>query len=161
MSIDWKLLIDVRERQKTAAAGVVTRERKAADESQLRLRQAQWQVQQEQQHKDGHWQGTRQALAGGQGRVADLVQAGAWSRALDAHIARASQNALQAGQAHAQREQALEESRRRLRAAHGEVEKARQMQQRARAEALRLAEVRQDGDAGDAAAGTWALRRPA
>jgi len=161
MSIDWKLLIDVRERQKIAAAGVVTRERQAADESQAQLRQAQWQVQQKQQHKDGHWQGTRQALAGGQCRVAELVRAGEWSRALDAQIAKASQNAAQAGQAHALREQALEESRQRLRAAHGEVEKARQMQQRARAEALRLVEVRQDEAAGDAATRTWALGRPA
>jgi hypothetical protein len=161
MSVDWKLLVEVRERQKTVATSEVARERHAADESQALLRQAQSQVQQEQRSKDGHWQGTRQALAGGHCRVAELVQAGAWSKVLDAQIAKASQAAAEAGQAHALREQALEESRRRLRAASGEVEKARQMQQRARADELRLAEVRHEESAEEASARTWALRRPA
>ena len=40
MSIDWKLLADVRERQKTVAMGVVARDRAAAEQSQAQLMQA-------------------------------------------------------------------------------------------------------------------------
>ena len=159
--IDWKLLIDVRERQKTAAMGVVVRDRAAAEESQAQLAQAEaWQRQQV-QNKVQHWQATRGALSGGQCSMADLRNAGAWSGALDAQIAQAGQSTAQASQAHAQREQVLEESRRQLRAANGELEKAQQMQQRARAERLHLQELRLEDTAEESASQAWAARRPA
>ena len=42
--VDWKLLVGVRERQKTAAMGVVARDRAAAEQSHAELRQAEaWQ----------------------------------------------------------------------------------------------------------------------
>lgn len=46
--VDWKLLIGVRERQKTVAMGVVARDRAAAEQSRAELQQAQaWQQQQD------------------------------------------------------------------------------------------------------------------
>ena len=158
-SIDWKLLIDVRERQKTAALGVVARDRKAAEQSHAQLLQAEAWREQQVQSKAAHWQATVGALAGGQCNVAQLRHAGAWSGALDAQIAQAQQQAVQAGEFHAQREEVLARSRQALREASGELEKARQMQQRARAERLALQETRQDEAAEEAASQAWAAQR--
>ncbi|MGK6308615.1 serine kinase [Variovorax sp. DT-64] len=159
MAIDWKLLIDVRERQKSVAMGIVARDREAAEASHAQLQQAEARRQQEMQSKAQHWQATVGALSGGQCSIAQLRHAGAWSGALDAQIAQASRAAAQAGQAHAQREQVLEASRLQLRAASGELEKAQQMQQRARIERLRLTELRQDETAEETASQAWAARR--
>jgi hypothetical protein len=162
MSIDWKLLIDVRERQKTAAMEIVARDRQAADESQARLQQAQAKRQQQLDAKAQHWQATVGDLSGGHCSVAQLRHAGAWSGALDAQIAQAGQVAAQAEHAHAQTQQVLDASRRQLRAASGELEKALQMQQRTRAEQVRLRELRQDEGAEEAATQVWLSgRRPA
>jgi len=158
-SIDWKLLVDVRERQKTAALGVVARDREAAEQSHARLRQAEAWREERVQSKAAHWQATVGALAGGQCNVAQLRHAGAWSGALDVQIAQAQQQAAQAGEFHAQREEVLARSRQALRDASGELEKARQMQQRARAERLALQETRQDEAAEEAASQAWATRR--
>lgn len=159
MTIDWKLLVDVRERQKSAALGIVARDREATEESRAQLQQAEAQRQQQLQSKAQHWQATVGALSGGQCSIAQLRHAGAWSGALDAQIAEAGQAAMQAGQAHAQREQVLEASRLQLRAASGELEMAQQMHERARIERLRLAELRQDEAAEEAASQAWAARR--
>jgi len=159
--IDWKLLVGVRERQKTVAQGIVARDRAAAEQSHAQLRQAQAWEQQQVQGKALHWQATAGALAGGQCSVAQLRHAGAWSGALDARIAQAGQLAAQASQAHAQREQVLDASRQKLRATSGDVEKAQQMQQRARAEQLRVQELRLDETAEETASQAWAARRPA
>jgi flagellar biosynthesis chaperone FliJ len=161
MSVDWKLLSDVRERQKTAAMGVVARDRAAADESQVQLRQAEAAQQQQVQNKLRHWEATRGALSGGQVSMAEFRNAGAWSGALDAQIAEAGQVTAQAARAHTEREQVLEESRRQLRAAHGELEKAQQMQQRARAERVHLQELRLEDANEEGSAQAWAMRRPA
>ena len=157
--IDWKLLIDVRERQKTAALGVVARDRDAAEQSRAQLRQAEARREAQVQSKAAHWQATVGALAGGQCNVAQLRHAGAWSGALDAQIAQAQRQAVQAGELHAQREDVLARSRQALRDASGELEKARQMQQRARAERLALQETRQDDAADEAASQAWAAQR--
>jgi hypothetical protein len=157
--IDWKLLIDVRERQKTAALGVVARDRDAAEQSRAQLRQAEARREAQVQSKAAHWQATVGALAGGQCNVAQLRHAGAWSGALDAQIAQAQRQAVQAGELHAQREDVLARSRQALRNASGELEKARQMQQRARAERLALQETRQDEAADEAASQAWAAQR--
>jgi hypothetical protein len=159
VAIDWKLLIDVRERQKSVATGIVARDREAAEESRAQLQQAEAQQQQQVHSKAQHWQATVGALSGGQCSVAQLRHAGAWSGALDARIAEASRAAAQAGQAHAQREQVLESSRLQLRAASGELEKAQQMHARARTERLRLMELRQDEAAEETASQAWAANR--
>ncbi|MGJ7603938.1 serine kinase [Variovorax sp. LT1R20] len=160
-SIDWKLLVDVRERQKTAAMGVVVRERAAAEESQAQLQQAEARQQQQVQNKLQHWEATRGALSGGQCSVAEFRSAGAWSGALDAQIAQAGEAAAEAARAHTEREQVLEESRRQLRAASGELEKAQQMQQRARTERLHLQELRLEDANEESTAQAWAMQRPA
>ena len=161
MSVDWKLLADVRERQKTAAMGVVARDRAAAEESQAQLRQAEAAQQEQVQNKLRHWEATRGALSGGQVSVAEFRSAGAWSGALDAQIAEAGQVTAKAARAHSEREQVLEESRRQLRAAHGELEKAQQMQRRARSEHLHLQEQRLEDTNEESTAQAWAMRRPA
>ncbi|WGT65942.1 serine kinase [Variovorax paradoxus] len=161
MSIDWKLLADVRERQKTVAMGVVARDRVAAEQSQARLMQAEALREQQQENKLRHWEATRGALSGGQCSVAEFRSAGAWSGALDARIAQAGEAAAQAARAHSEREQVLEQSRRQLRAAHGELEKAQQMQQRARMERMHLRELRLEDINEETTAQAWAMRRPA
>jgi len=161
MSIDWKLLADVRERQKTVAMGVVARDRAAAEQSQAQLMQAEVLRQQQEENKLRHWEATRGALSGGQCSVAELRNAGAWSGALDARIAEAGEAAANAARAHSEREQVLEQSRRQLRAAHGELEKAQQMQQRARMERMHLQELRLEDSNEESTAQAWAMRRPA
>jgi hypothetical protein len=161
MSIDWKLLADVRERQKTVAMGVVARDRVAAEQSQAQLMQAEALREQQQENKLRHWEATRGALSGGQCSVAEFRSAGAWSGALDARIAQAGEAAAQAARAHSEREQVLEQSRRQLRAAHGELEKAQQMQQRARMERMHLRELRLEDINEETTAQAWAMRRPA
>ena len=161
MSIDWKLLADVRERQKTVAMGVVARDRVAAEQSQAQLMQAEALCEQQQENKLRHWEATRGALSGGQCSVAEFRSAGAWSGALDARIAQAGEAAAQAARAHSEREQVLEQSRRQLRAAHGELEKAQQMQQRARMERMHLRELRLEDINEETTAQAWAMRRPA
>jgi len=161
MSIDWKLLADVRERQKTVAMGVVARDRAAAEQSQAQLMQAEALREQQQANKLRHWEATRGALSGGQCSVAEFRSAGAWSGALDTRIAQAGEAAAQAARAHSEREQVLEQSRRQLRAAHGELEKAQQMQQRARMERMHLRELRLEDINEETTAQAWAMRRPA
>ncbi|WP_431112164.1 serine kinase [Variovorax paradoxus] len=161
MSIDWKLLADVRERQKTVAMGVVARDRAAAEQSQTQLMQAEALREQQQANKLRHWEATRGALSGGHCSVAEFRSAGAWSGALDARIAQAREAAAQAARAHSEREQVLEQSRLQLRAAHGELEKAQQMQQRARTERVHLQELRLEDINEETTAQAWAMRRPA
>lgn len=161
MSIDWKLLADVRERQKTVTMGVVARDRAAAEQSQAQLRQAEARQRQQVQNKVQHWEATRGALSGGGCSVAEFRHAGAWSGALDAQIAQAGEAAAQASRAHSEREQLLRQSRRELRAASGELEKAQQMQQRARTERLQLQELRLEDASEESSAQAWAMRRPA
>jgi flagellar biosynthesis chaperone FliJ len=159
MSIDWGLLVEVRERQKTSAMEVVARDRRAAGESLAMWHQAQASQQQQVNAKLQHWQATSGALSGGRCDVAQLRQAGAWSGALDARIVQAGEAAAQAAQVHAQRQQVLEASRRQLREASGELEKAKQMQQRTRAEARCERERRLDAVTEEAAAQAWRSRR--
>ncbi|OUL98715.1 serine kinase [Variovorax sp. JS1663] len=158
-SIDWKLLVGVRERQKTTAMGVVARDSEAAAQSQAHWQQAEALHAQEIQGKAAHWQATAGALEGGRCNVAQLRHAGAWSAALDARIVEAQQLAAQAGEQHAQREQSLARSRQALREASGELEKAQQMQARTRAERAALQEQRQDEASEEAASQQWAAAR--
>lgn len=159
MAVDWKLLIEVRERQKRTAMEQVARDRSAAEESLALLQQAHAQLQQQVEAKASHWQATVGALSGGACSVAQLRQASVWSGALDGHIATAATGVAQAQGEHLQREQVLQESRCRMRAAAGEVEKAQQMQQRSVQERRRLQEARLEDVAEEVASVSWASRR--
>ncbi|AKJ32076.1 serine kinase [Caldimonas brevitalea] len=159
MDIDWKRLIDVRERQKRTAMETVARDREAAERSLADARQAQARLQQEMAAKAQHWQATAGALQDGHCSVAELRHAGAWSGALDARIVEAGRGAARAQAAHLQRQQVLDASRRQLRAASGDVEKAQQMHRRCQSEQRRLQEARLDDVAEDVAAQAWAARR--
>ena len=157
--IDWKLLVGVRERQKTAAMGVVARDSEAAAQSLAQWQDAEARHAQQVRGMAALWQATAGALADGRCNIAQLRHAGAWSGALDAQIGQARQLAAQAAEAHAQREQVLARSRQALREASGELEKAQRMQARARAERLALQEARQDEAAEEAASQQWAAAR--
>jgi hypothetical protein len=143
--IDWKLLVGVRERQKTVAMGIVARDRAAADQSRNELQQAEgWAA------AAGAEQGAalavdrRCAVAGGSAASRNCGMRAPGAVRSTRRSPRPPARGSQAGQAHAQREQTLDASRRKLRAASGDVEKAQQMQQRARAEELRVQEQRLD-----------------
>jgi len=157
-AIDWKLLIGVRERHKTTALEAVARDRRAlqASQDQAQAAQAQWHHQV--QTQAAHWQATSAALAGGGFKAAQLREAAAGSQALDAQIARAGQAAAQARELVSQHEARLDTSRGGLRAAEGELEKARQMQQRVHAQQLRAGELRQEDATEELAVQKWQER---
>ncbi|ADU39132.1 HPr kinase [Variovorax paradoxus] len=159
--IDWKRLVAVREQHKTRSAGVVTRERAAAQESLAALEQARELHEREQQGKSSHWQALQASFAAGQCDVSQLRTASAWSGALDAQIAQAHAKALAAARAHAQQEEVLERSRQALRTASAKLEKATQMKERAAGERLRVAEMRLEDSADEAGSQAWAARRAA
>lgn len=159
MGVDWKLLVDVRERQKRTAMETVARDQEAAEQGRAATRQAQASLQQQIDAKLAHWQATAGALSGGACNVAQLRQASAWSGALDGHIAQAGVAVLQAQIEYRRREQVLQQSRQRLRAASGEVEKAQQMRQRSLQQQRREREVRLDSAAEELASQSWAAQR--
>lgn len=159
-TMDWHLLIGVRERQKTAALALVVHERCAlqAAKDQARMADAQWQHQL--QAKTAHWQATKAALAGGGFKSAQLREAATGSRALDSHIAQTGRAAAEARTQVLQQEARLGARLGELRSAEGELLKARQMQDRQRAQQLRTGELRQEDAAEDVATQKWLRRRP-
>lgn len=159
MSINWKLLIEVRERQKRRALEGVTRDRQATEEGLAQVQQAQARAQMTVAAKTQHWEATAGALGGGACNVAALRQAGAWSHALDAQIAQAGQAVAQAQALSAERQAVLDASRQKLRAATGELEKAQQMQQRSKAQHLHQLDLRHDDAAEETASQAWSARR--
>ena len=160
MAIAWQLLAEVRERHQRSALQAVGRDQRALQACEARAQQAERQWQQQQQAKSEHWQSTLAALDEGGCNVAQLRQAGAWSRALDARIVTAGAAVLQAQAGVAVAEGVLDASRSQLRRVSAELEKARQMQQRARAEQRALLERRQDEATEEASVQVWsAVRR--
>lgn len=158
MSIDWQQLLRLREHQREMARRSVARDRGAADASQAQLLAAQGRHEERVQEKLAHWQSMVQGAPGVQLGVAQLRHAEHWSTALDAQIALAQTVVAQAGQAHAQCAAALDQSRKHLRAAHGELEKARRVCDERQREARQGSERRQDEAADEAAAQRWARR---
>ena len=156
MDIDWKRLGEVRERQKTAAQQRVASDRHALEQSQQQARTAQEQWHREVQAKEQLW---RETASGASVSVAQMCQNGAWSRALDARIAQAGAAVAQAVEVVNTRQATLEGSRQVLRAAAGDLEKARQMQRKAVQTRQRLAEQRVEDNAEEAAVQGWLSRR--
>ena len=159
MNIDWKLLIDVRERRKKIALEAMLADRRAAEQSRGEARQAQAQWQRRVEAKVDLWHATRGAMAGGSFSVAQLCDATAWGGALDAQIAQEGVVVQKAQSMAHEREQVLEMSRGQLRHAAGGVEKAAHMQKRGNSLQRRVDEARTDAATEAVAATAWASRR--
>ena len=161
MAIAWKLLADVRERHQRSALQAVGRDQRALQACEALAGEARQQWLQQHQAKAQHWQATTAALGEGACSVAQMRQAGAWSHALDARIAAAGTTVLQAQAVVAHAEGQLDASRGQLRRASAELEKARQMQQRDRAELRAQQERRLDEATEEASVQQWSAARRA
>ena len=113
MDIDWKLLVRVREQQRTRAQQRVVREREAAQAAQVRVNEARQAWQHEVNARSSLWSDLETAPGGLD--MASLRQASAWSRTLDGRILQAAAVAQQAHQAAQLQQQQLDDSRRALR----------------------------------------------
>jgi hypothetical protein len=158
MDVDWKLLVRVREQQRSRAQQRVAREREvaAAAVAQARALREAWL--REVEARSDVWSslaGRPEALD-----IALMRQASAWSRTLDGRVRESAQHAQQARDAALQKQQHLEACRRQLRNAAGELQKAEQMHERVRRDAQRVAQSRGDEQLEETAVQTWASRRP-
>jgi hypothetical protein len=155
MDIDWKQLIEVRERQKSAALELVAVERAALEASQASARHAHIQWREHLAQKAAHWQGIVDGLTRGAVNASAMRDAAGGTQVLEARIAQASQGVVRAQELVALQEARLEASRGELRAAEGELMKARRMHERAQAEARRTRELQLENAAEDAALQRW------
>jgi hypothetical protein len=158
MSIDWKLMINLRERQRTTASDKVAREREAVAQSEAQVRAAQARLAQEQDSKAALWSDTAAAFYGGVCNIERLQQASAWSRTLDGKVAQAAQSVHQAQVVAQQKNAVLEARRQELRAAMAELEKAKEMQTRLLANRRRTAEAHADEVVDEWAANQWSIQ---
>lgn len=155
MDIDWKQLIVVRERQKAVALEAVSRDRRALEASRAQAQAAHEQWLRRVQARSAHWQAMMARRSGSPLSPALLCDAAAGSRALDAQIAHAALASSRAQAMAAQRQDDLDASRGALRAADGELLKARQMQERRQALLRQARERHQEDAAEELAAGNW------
>jgi len=156
MSIDWTRLIRLRERHKVAALEAVAHERRAVQQQEAGLAQARAALAQQIDAQATLWRDT--ALPGRTFSVEALRCTSGWSHALDGHIAQAARHEAEALASAAAQQQRLDDSRRRLRAALGDLQKAERMHERAGAERARQQDVRADEAAEEAASQAWARR---
>jgi hypothetical protein len=160
MTLDWKLLVRVREQQRTRAQQRVAEERQATLRAQGQAHAAREAWSQEVQARAGLWvsmQGTGQ----GEGPALDigtLRHASAWSRTLDGRIGQASALAAQAEGDALRQGQRLADSRQALRGAAGALHKAEQMHDRVRDDHLRQQQLRADDALEEAAVQAWSRR---
>ena len=155
MSIDWKLLVQLRERHKLAAHEAVVRERRAAQEREAQLMQSRGALDDQVQAKAALWQ---QASAGTI-EMGALRQTAAWSGALDRHIAQARSQVADAEHLAYLQEQRVLQRRDELRQACGDLTKAEQMEMRDRTAQRQLAETRADDVAEEHAVQRWTARK--
>jgi hypothetical protein len=154
--IDWVRLEDLRERRRRVALEAMLADRRAADAQARALQAAEAARAVAERAKASHWQaaGADPALS-----VAALAGAAAWSRVLDAQIARERATVAQA-QAQARAcTRAAEASREALRRAAGGVEKAARLAQQARSTDRRQEDARLESAAEDLATARWAAQR--
>lgn len=160
MDLDWKLLVRVREQQRSRAQQRVAEERQATQRAQgqaLAAREA-WSL--EVQARAGLW-ASMQGNVKGEGQSLDigtLRHASAWSRTLDGRIGQAAAVAAQAEGAAVQQGLRLADSRQALRGAAGALHKAEQMRDRVRADHERVQQRRADDTLEEAAVQAWTRR---
>ena len=155
MTIDWKLLVQLRERHKLAAHEAVVHERRVAQAREAQLMQSRGALDEQVQAKAALWQ---QASAGAIDMGA-LRQTAAWSGALDRHIAQARRQVSDAEHLAHLQAQRVEQRRTELRQACGDLTKAEQMQTRQRAAQRQLAETRAEDVAEEHAVQRWTARK--
>jgi len=155
MSIDWKLLVQLRERHKVSAQEAVAHERRAAQEREAQVMQSRGALDEQVQAKAALWQ---QASSGAIDMGA-LRQTAAWSGALDRHIAQARRQVADAEHLAYLQEQRVLQRRNELRQACGDLTKAEQMQDRARTAQRQLAETRAEDVAEEHAVQRWTARK--
>lgn len=156
MSINWKLMSDLRERQRTLASESVAKERKAVAESESQANEAKQRLIQAQNNKAALWSETRAAFNGGVGSIESLMLASAWSRTLDNKVAQAAQGVQQAQTVVDERTAVLQTRLQALRAANADVEKAKEMQTRLATGRRKEAEARADEGTDEWATYRWA-----
>lgn len=130
MSINWKLMIQLRERQRTEATDRVAKERKIVSESEAQVNQAEGHLRQQQETKAALWRETHAAVQGGICSVEQLQFATKWSKTLDVKAAEAAKKVKEAQSEMQKKMVVLNERRQELRVAMGDLEKAREMQAR-------------------------------
>lgn len=158
MNLDWKLLVRVREQQRTRAQQRVAEERQATLRAQGQALAAREAWSQEVQARAGLWaamQGETQSLD-----IGTLRHASAWSRTLDGRIGQAAGVAMQAEGVAERQGQLLADSRQALRGAAGALHKAEQMRDRVRDERERLQQQRAEEAIEEAAVQAWSRRAP-
>jgi hypothetical protein len=156
MNLDWKLLVRVREQQRTRAQQRVAEARQATQRAQGHAHAAREAWSQEVQTRASLWQslqGETQALD-----IGALRHASAWSRTLDGRIGQAAATAAQAEGAAVQQAQRLAETRQALRGAAGALHTAEQMRDRVHGDRLRLQARRADDTLEEAAVQAWSRR---
>lgn len=158
MSIDWSRLRELRDRQQLAARQRLVQDREQARQGEQRWQQAQTGLALAVQARQQLWQGCAGEGGSQPIAVAQLHQAGAWSRVLDRAIDDAAV-AQREARLQADRQQlALQRSQRHLRDLALASERARLMQQRVRSDLCRQGEARLEDQCDEAAMQAWLLR---
>jgi len=155
MTIDWKLLVQLRERHKLAAHEAVARERRVAHEREAQLLQSRGALDEQVQAKAALWQQASASTID----MGALRQTAAWSGALDRHIAQARRQVSDAEHLAYLQEQRVLQRRDELRQACGDLTKAEQMQTRERVARRQLAETRAEDVAEEHAVQRWTARK--
>lgn len=157
MNVDWKLLIQIRERHKVAAQESVAGQKRVVEAHERIHADAVAAWQEELAARAALWERTR-GTDGGALSIAQLSQATAWGHTLDRRIARAARKMDEARGELAQQQLQLNAARRTLREAVGDLTKAQQMQERQAALARQASERRQESATEDAAEQAWLAR---
>jgi hypothetical protein len=156
---DWPRLIEVRERQKTAAAQALAAARSEADHSAARCNEAQRALASRADERRASWHGAVGQFAAGALQVEQLRRAGSFDAVASRRILEANRHCSTA-----RTEQQLAQARSDhahawLRGRCAALEKAQRMDERAQAE-RRQREERQAEESAEAAALAAWLRRP-
>lgn len=159
MSINWKLMIQLRERQRAEASDRVAKERKVVAESEAQVNAAQGQLRQQQDTKAALWRETHAAVQGGICSVEQLQFATKWSKALDIKAAEAAKAVKEAQVEMDKKMVVLNERRQALRVAMGDLEKAREMQSRQIKQLQQRIEARTEDAVDEWASHKWAAQQ--
>lgn len=155
MSVNWKLMIQLRERQRTEASDRVAKERSIVAESEAQVAVAKNRLQQEHDAKAALWERTNSAFREGACRIEQLQFAMSYSRSLDRKATEAMKAVQQAQVEMQKKVEVLDQRRQELREAMGDLEKAREMQSRHVKNMTKKSEARQEDAVDEWSSSTW------
>lgn len=161
MSVNWKLMIQLRERQKMEAGDLVAKERQVVAESEVQVQSAQGRLNQELAAKTALWQQTRSSFDGGAVNVEQLRFATSYSKVLDARAAEAAKAVHDAQSEMQKKLVVLDERRQQLREAMGDLEKAKEMQLRHLKQLNQAAEYRMEDALDEWSTSKWTAQASA